>query len=92
MQQNGPFKSLDEVLEVEGFRDDYLQELCRRILTNKLSKPRVGVLKSNRFFKQLLEPEIDNEFSNVRFLACLALIGNWFDFICRLFKLVLLYT
>lgn len=65
-QQNGPFKSLDEVLEVEGFRDDYLQELCRRILTNKLTKPRVGVSKTNRFFKQLLEPEIDKEFSNVR--------------------------
>ncbi|XP_066148967.1 uncharacterized protein [Euwallacea fornicatus] len=61
--RRGRFKSLKEVLEVDGFGENILEDICKRIVKNILLKPKSSSMKNKKYFKYLMFPEMDPHLS-----------------------------
>jgi hypothetical protein len=57
-KKNGPFKSLNELLEVDGLSVKLLEKLCKQIITNGSPEQVKQLNNENKKIKQILGPQL----------------------------------
>ncbi|KAH1001389.1 uncharacterized protein LOC109533090 [Dendroctonus ponderosae] len=59
-QTKGPFKSVGEVLEVDGFGEKALKDICKRIVDNNLCETKLANARQYKNIKNLVLPELSS--------------------------------
>lgn len=62
-KKKGPFKSIDELLEVDGLSVKILEKLCKQLITEKPNQTKI-VNNELRKIKQMVNPSLPSD--NVR--------------------------
>lgn len=64
-QIRGPFKSISEVLEVDGFGEKALKDICIRIVDNQICETKVSTVRQQKNRKNLVLPELSSALAQV---------------------------